>query len=383
MSSVDEPSSPAPADLPDGNEHIACRVDEGFAAWMQQCGGSLAVTTYQAGKVVLLGWNGKQVSVLPRHFSRPMGMAVRGSQMALATSEELVLLADAPLLAHDYLSPGTYDAVFFPRVAYYTGRLNLHDLAFAGETLWAINTRFCCLATMSWQHNFVPQWKPQFISELAPEDRCHLNGMAIRDDRPRYVTALGTTDTPRGWVERKASGGVLIDIDTHEMLRVGLSMPHSPRFRDGKIWLLNSGMGELCVVDPEQRDYTAITSLPGYLRGLCFVGDYAVIGMSQIREKHTFGGLPIQQKHKELLCGLSIVQLSTGKCVGQLVFTEGCHELYDVQFLPGLRRPSILNRRKPAAHQAYSTPEFAYWIASQSAESAETQKAGSGSPSPE
>lgn len=366
MSSPELSSSADPAEPVE--EHVACKVDEGFAAWMQASGGSLMISTYQAGKVVMVGWNGRQVSILPRHFPRPMGIAIppdqedKPSQIALATREELLLFADAPLLAHDYVEPGLYDALFLPRVAYYTGRLNLHDLAFGGETLWMVNTRFSCLCTLSAQYNFVPQWKPWFITELAPEDRCHLNGMTLVDGQPRFVTALGMTDTARGWTENKAFGGVLIDIVQNETLRVGLAMPHSPRYRNGQIFLLNSGMGEFCVVDPLRKDYTAICALPGYLRGLCLVGNYALLGMSKIREAHTFGGLPLQQRFQTLMSGVSIIDLTTGQCCGTLEFLDGCHELYDVQFLPGLRRPSILNRQKVASRRAYTSPEFSYWM---------------------
>lgn len=371
-----EPVLSSDPSQPEQSEHVRCTVDEGFAAWMQNCGGSLIISTYQAGKVVMVGWNGSRVTILPRHFPRPMGIAVRGRQMALATREELLLLADAPLLAPDYVEKGLYDALFIPRVAYYTGRLNLHDLAFGDDTLWIVNTRFSCLCTLSAEYNFVPQWKPWFISELAPEDRCHLNGMTLVDGQPRYVTALGTTDTPRGWTEAKASGGVLIDITNQEIVRVGLAMPHSPRYRGERLYLLNSGMGEFSVVDPARKDYTAICALPGYLRGLCLVGDQALIGMSKIRERHTFGGLPLQQRFEKLQSGVSIVDLPTGKCLGTLEFQEGCHELYDVQFLPGMLRPSILNRQKIASKRAYTTPEFSYWMEVPTTEDAADDAAG-------
>ena len=194
--------------------------------------------------------------------------------------------------------------------------------------------------------------------------------MTLVDGKPRYVTALGMTDTARGWTEHKASGGVLIDITQNETIRVGLAMPHSPRYRDQRIYLLNSGMGEFCVVDPQRRDYTAICALPGYLRGLCLVGNHALIGLSKIRETHTFGGLPLQQRFDKLQSGVSIVDLTTGQCLGSLEFLSGCHELYDVQFLPGLRRPSILNRQKVAARRAYTTPDFSYWMETPTTEDA-------------
>src|SRR3972149_3650764 len=95
---------------------------------------------------------------------------------------------------------------------YHTGDLHTHDVAIAGDDIWLAATRFSCLAKFSYDFSFLPAWKPKFISDLVPEDRCHLNGIAVRDGRPRYVTALGTTDAAAAWREEKATGGVLIDI---------------------------------------------------------------------------------------------------------------------------------------------------------------------------
>jgi uncharacterized protein (TIGR03032 family) len=290
--------------------------------------------------------------------------------MALATRHEVVLLANAPLLAHDYLEtqPGRYDALYLPRAAYYTGDLNVHDVAYGkdGDTeagLWVVNSRFSCLSSLSREHSFVPRWKPPFVSEIVPEDRCHLNGLAMVDGKPGYVTALGETDAVGGWRENKASGGVIVHVDTNQVVLRGLSMPHSPRWYDGRLWVLNSGAGELWVVDPRKGGHDVVCALPGYLRGLCFVGGaYAVVGLCQIREKHIFGGLPVQQRHPKLLCGVGVIDLRTGKQVAMLEFTSGCQELYDVQFLPGVRRPMILNLEREAARQAFTAPEFSYWL---------------------
>lgn len=193
---------------------IRCNVTDSFAGWMAQSAGALAISTYQASKVALLGWTGRQVNVLMRHFEKPMGMAIENSQIALACRHEVWMFANAPLLAHDYdvSQRGRYDSLYLPRVKYFTGDLNTHDLAFGSDGLWLVNTRFSCLSLLSDQYSFLPQWQPSFITQLAPEDRCHLNGLAMRDGRPRYVTALGTTDEPGAWRESKATGGVLMDV---------------------------------------------------------------------------------------------------------------------------------------------------------------------------
>lgn len=343
---------------------IDCQASPAFLAWLAQAGGSLLVSTYQAGKVALIGWDGRQITLLMREFDKPLGLAVDGDRIALATRYELCLFANAPLLAPNYLEhqPGRYDALYLPRVAYQTGDLNVHDVAFVGDELVVVNTRFSCLARPSTRYNFVPFWKPPFVSELAPEDRCHLNGLAVVDGRPRYVTCLGTTDMAGAWREHKASGGVLLDVTTNEIVLDGLCMPHSPRWHDGRLWLLDSGTGRLLVVDPAARRSTAVCELPGYLRGLCFVGPYAVVGLSKIREKHIFGGLPVQQRCAQLLCGLAVVDTRSGAQVGLFEYTAGCEELYDVRFLAQVHRPTILNLEKAATREALSTPENCYWL---------------------
>ena len=310
---------------------IECGATDSFTEWMAAAQGSLAVSTYQAGKVAFIGFDGRQTSLLMRDFDKPLGLAIDAQRMALVTRHELQLFANAPLLAGEYQpeNPGVYDALYLPRASYFTGDLHAHDLGFGREGLVLVNTRFSCLAGLSKDFSFCPTWRPKFVTDLVPEDRCHLNGLAMRDGKPKWVTALGETDEPGGWRENKASGGVLIDVESSEVIVRGLSMPHSPRWYNGQLWVLNSGTGELRVVNPETGESATVCVLPGYLRGLAFCGPYALVGMSTIREKHIFGGLPVQEQFKKLLCGVAIVDLRTGATVGMFEFTSGCTELYD------------------------------------------------------
>jgi uncharacterized protein (TIGR03032 family) len=343
---------------------IQCFASSGFEAFLAQAGGSLTVSTYQAGKVAMIGWDGRQVTLLMRDFDKPLGMAVDGKRLLLATRSDLSVFCNAPLLAYEFQEdqPGRYDALYLPRATYHTGEINTHDVAVAGEEIVITATRFSCLARLSFDFNFVPLWKPKYVTDLVPEDRCHLNGLAVRDKRPRYVTALGKTDTAGGWRENKAANGVLIDVGTDEIIAEGLSMPHSPRWHNGQLWVLNSGTGELIVIDPQSGHRNVVCALPGYLRGLCFIGPYAVVGLSKIREKHIFGGLPLQSRWERLRCGLAVVDLRSGREAGFFEFTLGCEEIYDVFFLTGVYRPMILNLTKPAALQAMINPDSAFWL---------------------
>jgi len=349
-----------------GNDgaRIECHATEGFAQWIATAGGSLAITTYQAGKVVFVGWDGERVSVLPRQFEKPMGLAIEGDRMALATRHRVWLLANARMLAHEYIEGdlGRYDALYLPRAAYYTGDLNIHDIAFGNEGLWLVASRFSCLAALSKDFSFVPRWHPKFVTDVVPEDRCHLNGLAMVDGRPKFVTALGESDTVGGWREKKASGGIIVDVESNEIIHRGLSMPHSPRWYDGHLWFLDSGRGELRVFDHRQGKSNLVCTLPAYLRGLTFVGPYALVGMCQIREQHIFGDLPIQAKSPKLLCGVALIDLRTGETAGIFEFSSGCQEIYDVQFLAGTTHPMILNDEPEAVRQGFTAPGFSYWL---------------------
>jgi uncharacterized protein (TIGR03032 family) len=343
---------------------IECSASEAFRDWLARADGAMVVTTYQAGKVAVIGWDGARVTLLMREFDKPLGMAIGDHRMVLATRNDVWLLANAPLLAADYLEdqPGRYDALYLPRATYHTGDLNVHDVALSGEDVILVNTRFSCLAKLSADHSFTPFWRPRFVTDLVPEDRCHLNGLAMRDGRPKYVTALGTTDEAGAWREKKATGGVVIDVETGDVVAGGLAMPHSPRWHDGRLWVLNSGAGELLALDPATGRSEVVCALSGYLRGLCFVGPYAMVGLCKIREKHIFGGLPIQERFAALRCAVAVIDLRDGREAGTLEFTAGCEELYDVQFLPGARRPMILNLEKSAAREAMTNPDSSFWL---------------------
>lgn len=345
-------------------ERIECSLEPSFAHWLAELPGCLAITTYQAGKLAWLSWRNSQPTLLMRQFTKPMGLAVGPNKLALATQHEITLFANASLLAPHLLphDPGRYDTLFVPRASYYTGDVNVHDLAFAKDGLWFVNTRFSCLSALSKDFSFVPRWKPAFISDLAPEDRCHLNGLALVHGQPKYVTCLGETNSVGGWREKKACGGALIDIETNQVVLRHLSMPHSPRWHDGRLWLLNSGAGELLTLDPSTGLVDVVCSLPAYLRGLCFIGHYAVVGLCQIREKHIFGGLPVQQTYAHLISGIAVIDLTTGSRVGTFHFTSGCTEIYDIQYLHHCHSPNILQAGSEAARQAFTAPSFSYWL---------------------
>lgn len=332
----------------DRQEKFALTTSRHFPEWLASTGGGLAFTTYQAGKLFLLGIKADgKLSVFERTFPRCMGLAVGADGRSLALATQYQVQRFDNVLPPGEASAQGFDAVYAPHAAWVTGDVDAHDVGFGadGRPLF-VNTLFACIAAVSDGHSFRPVWKPPFISRLAAEDRCHLNGMAMEDGRPRYATAVSRSDAADGWRDRRAGGGVVIDVESGEIVCEGLSMPHSPRLHQGRLWLLNSGAGEFGYVDLAARRFEPVAFCPGYARGLDFAGGHALIGLSLARDNRTFSGLPLDEALKardvEPRCGLAVVDLASGDMSGWVRIEGVVRELYDVAFLPGARRPSAV-----------------------------------------
>lgn len=325
---------------------------------------SLAISTYQTGKVIIFSPQGQDKLIqLPRNFARPMGMAVKDNKWAIATKDELVVTSNAPGLAAKYPpQPDTYDAMFIPRVTHYTGTLDAHDLAWAGEKLVAVNTMFSCLMQNSDSHSFDPIWQPHFITDLVPEDRCHLNGLALKDDEPKYVTALGKSDKAGGWRAGMLDSGILMDVPSNEIIMQGLPTPHSPRLYDDGLFMLLSATGELVKVDVQTGKYDVINTLNGFLRGMDRYGDYLFVATSKLRQGSSFfKDAPIAKK--SVTCGIQIIYIPTGQVAGYIVYSTTVEELFEVKVLRNTIRPNILNVQKGLHQHTISTADRVFWTA--------------------
>lgn len=351
MSDTDTAAPAAPLELTTSRQ---------FLAWMAEQKLSLALTTYQIGKLFLLGLKGNgELSVFERSFNRCMGLAPTANGFYMSSLHQVWRF-------ENLFGPGQqqdgYDRLYVPQLGNTTGDLDIHDMAVdADGRLIFVNTLFGCLATLSDTHSFKPLWKPKFLSKLAAEDRCHLNGLAMKDGRAAYVTAVSESDVVDGWRDHRAGGGVVIDVNTDEVITRGLSMPHSPRWHQGKLWLLNSGAGEFGYVDPASGKFVPVVFCAGYMRGLYFHGDFAVIGLSKPRHNKTFSGLPLDEALKsrkaEARCGLQIVDLRTGDVVHWLRIEGVVDELYDVIPLPGVRSPMALGFKTDEIRRVISVDE--------------------------
>ena len=325
--------------------NLEISVSRQFTSWLAESRLSLAFTTYQIGKLFFVGLKPDGgLSLFERSFNRCMGLYAHGNSLYLGSLYQMWRFEN--LLKPGQLHDG-YDRLYLPQVGHTTGDVDAHDLGVDRDgRLIFVNTLFSCLATLSEAHSFVPIWKPAFIGKLAAEDRCHLNGLAMRDGAPAYVTAVSRSDAADGWRERRRDGGIVIDVAKNEIVLSGLSMPHSPRWHQGRLWLLNSGTGEFGWVDADAGRFEPVCFCPGYLRGLSFIGDYALAGISKPRHNKTFSGLELderlQSRNVEPRCGIQVIDLRSGDIVHWLRLEGMAEELYDVVALPGVRRSMAL-----------------------------------------
>jgi uncharacterized protein (TIGR03032 family) len=333
-----------------------------FPAILARLGITVGVTTYQANKLVLLRADGEALNTHFRDFRKPMGLAISSKRLAVGIQEEIHEFRNLPAVCPHLEPAGKHDACYMPRTVSITGDIDIHEMAWVGEELWFVNTRFSCLCTLDGVHSFVPRWWPRFITALAPEDRCHLNGLGLAPDAagrpvPRYATAHSATDSEKGWREHKKDGGVLIDIPSGEVVAGGLAMPHSPRWHNGKVWLLESGTGSIGVVDPSTGRYEPVAHLPGFTRGLDFYGSLAFVGLSQVRESAIFSGIPIAERPAaERASGVWVLDIASGKTIAFLKFEDAVQEIFAVQLLPGLRFPEVIVDECPLRADAFDVP---------------------------
>lgn len=317
-----------------------------FPQWLREQRLSLALTTYQAGKLFLIGsqLESDRLSIFERTFNRCLGLWGDGQTLWMSSLYQVWRFEN---VLHAGQVVDGCDRLYVPQVGYITGDLDIHDVAVEADgRVVFINTLFNCLATLSETHSFTKLWKPAFITGLAAEDRCHLNGLALENGKAKYATAISQSDLADGWRDRRHDGGCVIDIESDEIVSGGLSMPHSPRVYRDRLWLLNSGTGHFGFIDPGSGKFEPVTFCPGYLRGLSFHGDYAVVGLSKSRENKTLSGLALDQNlataDAKARCGLQVIDLVSGETVHWVRIEGVVEELYDVVALPNTIRPQVI-----------------------------------------
>jgi uncharacterized protein (TIGR03032 family) len=353
-----EPTNAAKPESAD-DEPLRSSHTASFPQALRQLGISLAITTYQAGRLVLLRADEGLLNTHFRTFPRPMGIAVRSGRLAVGLQLNIAEFHNMPAVAPRLEPRNKHDACFMPRTVHHTGDIGIHEMAWTGDELWFVNTEFSCLCTRSDMYSFVPRWRPEFVTALTPEDRCHLNGLGVSDGRVRYVTALGRTDSPGGWRENKRDGGLLIDVERNGVVADHLSMPHSPRVYDNKVWILESGTGSIGTVHLESGRYESLAEFPGFTRGLAFYGPLAFIGLSKVRESAIFSDFPLVERIEERTCGVWVMDIRNFQTVAWVRFEGDVEEIFGVEILPDMRFPELIIDNHDVLARSFMLPDDA------------------------
>jgi len=359
MNATDNNPGNAAASLPP----FAYTTSPEFPELLDQLQASLVISTYQAGKLLFISSDGVNVSLLPRNMEQPMGLALKDNKLAVACMHDTYILAHDRRLAASYpRQPGVYDTMFMPRQQFFSGTVHMHDIGWQGDSLIGVNTLFSCLCRMDGEHSFEPIWKPSFITKLAPEDRCHLNGMAMANGKPKYVTAFAPSNCKDEWRKNKYTSGIIIDVESGEIVASGLPMPHTPRIFNGQLYVLLSATGELARIDIQTGQYDVVKKFNGYVRGMDLIGDYLFVCLSKIRQSHTFNDSEYAKRH-DYQAGFEMIHLPTGASISQLSFMRSCDEIYDICVLPGLKRPGMAGILDGNYRMGLTMPDNIYWSA--------------------
>lgn len=387
---------------------------------LKQLNISLAFTSYQAGRLMLVRSDGRTLDVNYKSFLRPMGLTVTKDSLTLGTYTQVIkfqredgllpkikqalqpigeditapriklketagtagvpAMADLAQADGSSLAEGQHeqqarqqrwleyqktlmapvdervDACFITRSSHYTGMINIHDIDWGTEGLWAVNSSFSCLCTLSPNASFVPRWKPHFISELSPEDRCHLNGMTLKDGKPAYVTTFSTFNEASMWRKGSKFDGTLMDVEHNEILLRNLSMPHSPRYYRDKVYYCNSGEGQVCRYDPKTGQAEILLEVPGFTRGMDFYGSLLFVGLSKVRQSDVTSPAPLAHRHDKTYSGIWVLNLDNLQIVATLKFIGNVDQIYDVAVLPECGFPELIEPNHPRMRNHFCFP---------------------------
>ena len=344
---------------------FSCQFSPNVPELLKKLNCSIAISTYQAGKLVFISAKDEDsLTQLPRNFQKVMGIAedYKNQKLALACKDEIIIFKNSKELALYYpKAPNKYDALYMPRATFHTGALDIHDLSFGeNEELFAVNTLFSSIVKIDTNYNFTPYWSPPQIDKITGEDRCHLNGMAMKNGMPKYATAFNDGNTPQSWRDKITESGVIYDIENNKMIAKDLAMPHTPRIYNNELYVLLSATGELVKINKENGTYDVVVKIGGFVRGMSLHKDYLFIGQSKLRKNSsTFGKLPFAKDANQ--AGIVIVHLPTKSITGKITYLTSLDEIYDIHILADKIRPNILNTLTEDYKEGLSIPETTFW----------------------
>ncbi|MFN8545015.1 MAG: DUF4915 domain-containing protein [Candidatus Binatia bacterium] len=319
---------------------LAGRVRGAFWETLAAHAVTLLVTREYEHLVLALraGARGPAVSYLP--LPHPNGVAVdaRRGIVHVASTRNPNQVFDLVPATTDTVADPTGSRPLVPvRTRFFPGGLYLHDLALIGGVLHANAVGQDAVVRLGERGDYTRVWWPRCVERrgrpVVDGNRLQLNSIAAGATlAASYFTA--STDAPGGSRPGHRNfpvdgRGVVFSGRTREPIARGLTRPHSARLRRGRVWVDNSGYGELGVA--ERGRFTPVVRLPGWTRGLAFHRGVAFVGTSRVlpRFRHYAPGLDVDRS----ACGVHAVELASGRVLGSLVWPYG-NQIFAVEPLP-------------------------------------------------
>lgn len=337
-------------DSPAKEEELVDRFDLHFDAsflnFLSSENISLAFSTYEGGKLMIVGPGNTEPVITERDFPRCMALHVDNDQNIWLTSDIYIFQLENGLNDGQIYENG-WDRLYMPRNAHLTGGVDIHEITVANDGfMYGVITGHNCVARIN--HNdkgcFSPYWKPPFINNIITADRCHLNGICLEDGALAYATMVAKTREANEWKQHRNSGGIIMDMRNNEIVASDLCMPHTPRIYEGDLWFLEAGKGYLCRCDQKTGEVERVLWRPGFLRGLHFYKNFAFICSSAPRDE-TFDGLPLDEelgkRNADPRCAVDIIDMTSGELACSAHITGFVREIYDVAILQGCRQPLL------------------------------------------
>ena len=325
-----------------------------FTTWMNDHQCSIILSSYSTHHVFTLSLDSKgEITNWFSNIGRAMGINYSKSTKNLIISNvgNILTFRDKGSLEHPQY--GKFDNNFIPQFGYYSGDVDVHDVCetSTGE-IYYVSALFSCVCKPTKNGSFKPYWLPPWISRYAAEDRCHLNGLCLVNDVPRYVTSTCQGDSMGSWRHSGQNGkGIVYDIVENKVVCSGLMNPHSPRWYRDKLWIMESGTGYFGYIDFDKNEFIKCAFVPTFLRGMDFIDNYAIVAGSLPRHDPAFGELPIgseiEKRSLDPTCGVWVINLDTFDAEHQLFFNLPVKELYDVSIIPQTKRTRVLDLTDP------------------------------------
>jgi uncharacterized protein (TIGR03032 family) len=246
---------------------------------------SLIISSNKTDQIIIIKADQDILNLTSHIYNQPTAIAFNNEnennnqKLAIATNREIWELGNFPETAKKLEPLGKYDACFVPKNIQVTGNINVLDMGYIKGELWLINNRFSCLCTLDSNYSFIPRWNADFINKKYGKNISYLNGLAMENNRPKYITSLAESDYINNNINPNINSGIIIDIETDNIILENLSLPNFPRFYQGKLWFLESGKGHLSYYDFQSQKQVIIAQLPCLTTGLDFAGNFAFIGL--------------------------------------------------------------------------------------------------------